>query len=180
MLYVTNTKPLCMLLLKTCKNFHTNSVQNKYAWKPEWVNDEKLFLVSPWFTTNGSAQRAALHVWFGRFFMYLFIWLNSGYPFWHKGICVSSWDWTTDLSFLKWKVQNWAKKKKKTLIFLSIYMCFCFWVQWSWPVEIINYIVGFLFEFMLDAFLPSQLKWAFPSDRVKCGSVPVTNPLTAA
>lgn len=79
----------------------------------------------------------------------------------------------------KWKVQNWAKKKK-TLIFLSIYMCFCFWVQWSWPVEIINYIVGFLFESMLDAFLPSQLKWAFPSDRVKCGSVPVTNPLTAA
>lgn len=122
MLYVTNTKPLCMLLLKTCKNFHTNSVQNKYAWKPEWVNDEKLFLVSPWFTTNGSAQRAALHVWFGRFFMYLFIWLNSGYPFWHKGICVSSWDWTTDLSFLKWKVQNWAKKKKDTHFFVHMYV----------------------------------------------------------
>lgn len=103
------------------------------AWVSKWR--EAIFSFS--LIHNGSAQRAALHVWF---FMYLFIWLNSGYPFWHKGICVSSWDWTTGLSFLKWKVQNWAKKKKDTHFFvhLSIYMCFCFWVQWSWPVEIIN------------------------------------------
>lgn len=141
------------------------------AWVSKWR--EAIFSFS--LIHNGSAQRAALHVWF---FMYLFIWLNSGYPFWHKGICVSSWDWTTIFHFLSGKFK--IEPKKKTLIFLSIYMCFCFWVQWSWPVEIINYIVGFLFEFMLDAFLPSQLKWAFPSDRVKCGSVPVTNPLTAA
>lgn len=147
--------------------------------EPEWWR-EAIFSCS--LIHNRSPQRAALHVWFGRLFMYLLILLNSGYPFWHKGICVSSWDWTTDLSFLKCKVQNWATNQWKTtdtkssFVHLSKCLCFCFWVQWSWPAEIIHYIV----EFMLDAFLPSQLKWAFPSDHVKCESVPVTNPLTAA